>query len=79
MFVKTEINDFEAIEDMAWYGAVPVCQEIIRQEREAEAMCLIEEMFGEYIPTETQLNDFIRFELGDIMHLWDAEYEEEDE
>ena len=79
MFVKTEINDFEAIEDMAWSGAVQVCQEIIRQEREAEAMCLIEEMFGEYIPTETQLNDFIWFELGDIMHLWDAEDEEEDE
>ena len=79
MFVKTEINDFEGIKDMAWSGAVQVCQEIIRQEREAEAMCLIEEMFGEYIPTETQLNDFIWFELGDIMHLWDAEDEEEDE
>ena len=79
MFVKTEINDFEAIEDMAWFGAVQVCQEIIRQEREAEAMRLIEETFGEDIPTETQLNDFIRFELGDIMHLWDAEDEEEDE
>ena len=79
MFVKTEISDFKAIEDMAWFGAVQVCQEIIRQEREAEAMCLIEEVFGEYIPTETQLNDFIRFELGDIMHLWDAEDEEEDE
>ena len=79
MFVKTEINDFKAIEDMTWSGAVQVCQEIIRQEREAEAMCLIEEVFGEYIPTETQLNDFIRFELGDIMHLWDAEDEEEDE
>ena len=79
MFVKTEINDFKAIEDMAWFGAVQVCQEIIRQEREAEAMCLIEEVFGEYIPTETQLNDFIWFELGDIMHLWDAEDEEEDE
>ena len=79
MFVKTEINDFAAIEDMEWSGAIQVCQEIIRQEREAEAMCLIEEMFGEYIPTETQLNDFIWFELGDIMHLWDAEDEEEDE
>ena len=79
MFVKTEINDFEAIKEMAWSGAVQVCQEIIRQERGAEAMCIIEEMFWEDIPTETQLNDFIWFELGDIMHLWDAEDEEEDE
>ena len=79
MFVKTKISGFEAIEDMAWSGAVQVCREIIRQEREAEAMCLIEEVFWEDIPTETQLNDFIWFELGDIMHLWDAEDEEEDE
>ena len=77
MFVKTEIDGFEAIEAMAWYGAVQVCQEIIRQDRENEAMYLIEETFGEEIPTETQLNDFIRFELGDLMHLWDAEEDEE--
>ena len=73
MFVKTEIEDFNAIAAMAWSGAVQVCQEIIRQEREAEAMCLIEEEFLEEIPTETQLNDFIWFELGDIMYLWDTE------
>ena len=79
MFVKTEIEDFNAIAAMAWSGAVEVCQKIIQQEREAEAMCLIEEMFLEDVPTETQLNDFIWFELGDIMQLWDAEDEEEDE
>ena len=79
MFVKNEIEDFNAIAKMAWSGAIQVCQEIIQQEREAEAMCLIEEVFLEEIPTETQINDFIWFELGDIMHLWDAEDEEEDE
>ena len=79
MFVKNEIEDFNAIAEMAWSGAIQVCQKIIQQEREEEAMCLIEEVFLEEIPTETQLNDFIWFELGDIMHLWDAEDEEEDE
>ena len=79
MFVKTEINAFKAIAAMAWSGAVEVCQEIIRQKREEEAMCLIEEVFLEEIPTETRLNDFIWFELGDIMYLWDAEDEEEEE
>ena len=73
MFVKTEIDGFEAIAAMVWSGAIQVCQEIIRQEREEEAMCLIKEVFLEEIPTETQLNDFIWFELGDIMQLWDAE------
>ena len=79
MFVKNEIEDFNAIAEMAWSGAIQVCQKIIQQEREEEAMCLIEEVFLEEIPTETQINDFIWFELGDIMHLWDAEDEEEDE
>ena len=79
MFVKTDIDSFEAIAAMAWSGAVEVCQEIIRQKREEEAMCLIEEVFLEEIPTETRLNDFIWFELGDIMYLWDAEDEEEEE
>ena len=76
MFVKTEIDDFDAIAAMVWSGAVQVCQEIIQQGRETEAMCLIEEMFWEDIPTETQLNDFIWFELGDIMHLWDDDITE---
>ena len=71
MFVKTEIDDFKAIEAMAWSGAIQVCQEIIRQNKENEAMCLIEEIFAETMPTETQLNDFIWFELGDLMHLWE--------
>ena len=79
MFVKTEINNFKAIAAMVWSGAVQVCQEIIMQKRENEAMCLIEEMFLEEMPTETQLNDFIWFELGDLMHLWDDEEYEESE
>lgn len=79
MFVKTEIDDFKAIEAMAWSGAIQVCQEIIRQNKENEAMCLIEEIFAETMPTETQLNDFIWFELGDLMHLWDDEEYEESE
>ena len=79
MFVKTEIDDFNAIAEMAWSGAVQVCQEIIRQNKENEAMCLIEEIFAETMPTETQLNDFIWFELGDLMHLWDDEEDAEEE
>ena len=80
MFIKVELSGFNAIAAMAWSGAVQVCQEIIMQEREDEAMCLIEDIFCEETPSDTQLNDFIRFELGDLMHLWDAEEDtEEDE
>lgn len=79
MFVKTEINNFNEIVAMVWAGAVQVCQEIIMQKRENEAMCLIEEMFLEEMPTETQLNDFIWFELGDLMNLWNTEDDDEDD
>lgn len=79
MVVKNEINDFYEIANMAWSGAVDVCQEIIRQDRVNEAMCLIEEIFMEEMPTETQLNDFIWFELGDLMNLWNDEENAEEE
>ena len=79
MFVKTEIDDFNAIAAMVWSGAVEVCKEIIMQERENEAMCLIEEIFAETMPTDTQLNDFIWFELGDLMYLWNDEDDAEEE
>lgn len=78
MFIKVELSGFNAIAAMAWSGAVQVCQEIIMQERGDEAMALIEEIFCEETPSDTQLNDFIWFELGDLMHLWDAEDAEED-
>ena len=79
MFVKAEINNFRAIAAMAWSGAIDVCKEIIMQGRENEAMCLIEEMFLEEIPTETQLNDFIWFELGYLMNLWGTEDDDDDD
>lgn len=79
MFVKTEINDFKSIRAMAWSGAIDVCDEIIMQDRTNEAMCLIEEIFAETMPTETQLNDFIWFELGDLMNLWNTEDDDEDD
>ena len=79
MFIKVEINDFNAIANNAWSGAIQVCNEVINQERENEAMCLIEEIFAETMPSDTELNDFIWFELGDLMHLWDAEGDDEEE
>ena len=79
MFVKNEINGFDTVADMAWSGAVQVCQEIIMQDREEEAMTLIEEIFVDSVPSATELNDFIWFELGDIMHLWDAEEDDEED
>lgn len=87
MTIKTEINGFNEIYDMAWSGALDVCQEISKQDREDEAMGLIEEYFEGTEPTDTELNDFVWFTLGDLMGLWDndedneesSELEEDDE
>lgn len=74
-------NDFDEIANNAWSGAITVCKEIYRQHRSSEAMAIIEDYFeGEYL-TETALNDFVWFELADIMNLYgdnkeDAEVED---
>ena len=70
MKVIEKVNSFEAIMKNSWSGAVDVCKEICKQHREAEAMQYIEDCFeGEYV-TETELNDFIRFNLADMMNLY---------
>ena len=70
MKVVEKVNSFEAIMKNSWSGAIDVCKEICRQHREVEAMQYIEDCFeGEYV-TETELNDFIRFDLADMMNLY---------
>ena len=70
MKVVEKVNSFEAIMKNSWSGAVDVCKEICKQHRESEAMQYIEDCFeGEYV-TETELNDFIRFDLADMMNLY---------
>ena len=70
MNVVEKVNNFEAIMENSWSGAVDVCKEICRQHKEVEAMQYIEDCFeGEYV-TETELNDFIRFDLADMMNLY---------
>lgn len=72
-------NNFDEIANNAWSGALTVCKEIYRQHRTSEAMSIIEDYFaGEYL-TETALNDFIWFDLENIMNLYgDNEEPEED-
>ena len=70
MKVVEKVNSFETIMKNSWSGAIDVCKEICRQHREVEAMQYIEDCFeGEYV-TETELNDFIRFDLADMMNLY---------
>lgn len=66
----------------AWSGARTTLNDIEKQGREEEAMNIIEEYMSEdvlgYIPSETEVNDFIWVNLSDIMHLYDEDDEEDE-
>lgn len=81
MKVVEEMVSFEAVMDSAWSGAVDVCKEICRQHRTKEAMEILEMYLGDGYVTATAVNDFVWFELADIMNLYgdnkeDAEVED---
>lgn len=61
MLICKEYNRFDEIMDMCWSGAVDTLNDIERNDRENEFMNLLEEMFIEHTPTDTEVNDFIWF------------------
>lgn len=81
--VTVERDGWHDYKENAWGGALTTLEDVAKQGREYEAMEIIEEYFSEdrlgYIPSATELNDFIWFDLSDIMHLYDEDDDEEDE
>lgn len=83
MKVVVELDTWQELFRNSWAGALDTLREIEAQGREEEALDILEELFnpdvyGE-IPSETTVNDFIWFELWDVMHLDDEDDDEEDE
>ena len=62
MLICKEYNNFYEIKDMCWSGAIDTLNDIERNNRENEFMNLLEEMFMETKPTDTEVNDFIWFD-----------------
>ena len=62
MEIKKEINDFYALADMVWSGAVDTIADIRNANKETEFMNFLESVFCDEIPTDTDVNDFIWFE-----------------
>ena len=81
--VAIEKNDWYDYKETVWGGAISTLNEIEAQDKENEAVEIIEEYMSEdvfgRIPSDTEVNDFIWFELPDIMHLYDEDDEEEEE
>lgn len=84
MFIKVEIN-WEYVRENSWAGAIDVVREIERQGREEEAWEIVTSYMdaaavGGDLPTGTDVNDFVWFELADIMDLYgDSEEDDEEE
>lgn len=62
MEIRKEINDFYALADMVWSGAVDTIADIQNTNKEDEFMNLLEAVFCDEVPTDTEVNDFIWFE-----------------
>ena len=77
MKVTVERDGWHDYKENTLGGARNTLDSIEKQGREIEAVEIIEEYMSEdvleYIPSETEVNDFIWFELPDIMHLYDEE------
>lgn len=68
---EMEFNNIYDLYRHSWSIAKAILEEVIVQEREKEAMQIIEETFAGEVPTDTQVNDFISLDLADIMCLYD--------
>ena len=62
MEIRKEINDFYALTDMVWSGAVDTIADIQNANKETEFMNFLEMVFCDEVPTDTEVNDFIWFE-----------------
>ena len=62
MEIRKEINDFYALADMVWSGAVDTIADIQNANKETEFMNFLEMVFCDETPTDTAVNDFIWFE-----------------
>ena len=62
MEIRKEINDFYALADMVWSGAVDTIADIQNANKEDEFMNFLEAVFCDEVPTDTEVNDFIWFD-----------------
>ena len=83
MVVTTELNTWQELFRNSWAGALDTLREIEEQGREEEALAMLEDLFDPAvwgrIPSETEVNDYIWFDLADDMNLYGEDDEEEDD
>lgn len=79
MYIKKEI-DFEDLRNICWCGAIDTLNTIEENGKEDWLIDLLEDVFWDEIPTDTEVNDFLWFDTATIFDVLNiAEDEEEDE
>ena len=58
MYIKKEY-DFNDLKTNSWSGAIITIERIEKENKEDALMELLEELFSDSIPDETQINDFL--------------------
>ena len=79
MYIKKEMN-FTDLFNNSWSGAIDTLKAIEEADKEEELMEYLEVVFEGDIPTETEINDYIRFEsdyIYESLGMSDNEEEEE--
>jgi hypothetical protein len=65
MEIRMEIG-FNELYDMSWSGGKDTLDNIYEHDKEEELMNLLEEVFFDEIPSDTEVNDFLWFERSMI-------------
>lgn len=65
MYIKKDFG-FEELKDSSWSGAVDTLEDIEKADKEEELMELLEQVFFDEIPTDTEVNDYLWFERDEI-------------
>lgn len=65
MYIKKDFG-FEELKDNSWSGAIDTLEDIEKADKEEELMELLEQVFFDEIPTDTEVNDYLWFERDEI-------------
>lgn len=79
MIIKKEIDTWQELVDMCWSGASDTLEQAEKVNAEDEVLEHLEQVFDGQEPTETELNDYIWFELANDLGLYERENDEDDE
>ena len=73
MYVKIEM-DYRTLKNNSWSGALDTLKDIEEADKEDELMYLLEEIFADTTPTETEVNDFLWHERDYIYESLEIEF-----